>query len=94
MPNSNPVAAGIPLQLKLLPQYLKQYGYKSHMVGKYIVKIVYSGAKLNILKLFYSRWHVGSCNLNYTPAKRGFDSFYGFFYGQNNYYTHRGNFFV
>ncbi|CAF0746120.1 unnamed protein product [Brachionus calyciflorus] len=35
------------------------------------------------------KWHVGSCSLDLTPAHRGFDSFYGFFYGEENYYTHR-----
>lgn len=35
------------------------------------------------------KWHLGFCNQNFTPAHRGFDSFYGFFNGQERYYSHR-----
>lgn len=35
------------------------------------------------------RWHLGFCNWNYTPTYRGFDSFYGFYSGAEDYYTHR-----
>ncbi|KAI8519544.1 hypothetical protein Bbelb_028010 [Branchiostoma belcheri] len=33
-------------------------------------------------------WHLGFCNWNYTPTYRGFDSFYGFYNGQDDYYKH------
>lgn len=36
IPNDYGVEAiGIPLNFNLLPQYLKPYGFKSHVVGKY-----------------------------------------------------------
>jgi arylsulfatase A-like enzyme len=38
------------------------------------------------------KWHIGSCSILYTPVSRGFDSFYGFFYGEEDYYTHRVSF--
>ncbi|CAH1273824.1 ARSB [Branchiostoma lanceolatum] len=34
------------------------------------------------------KWHLGFCNWNYTPTYRGFDSFYGFYNGQDDYYKH------
>lgn len=35
------------------------------------------------------KWHLGFCDKKFTPAHRGFDSFYGFFNAQEDYYTHR-----
>ncbi|ESP00927.1 hypothetical protein LOTGIDRAFT_225566 [Lottia gigantea] len=55
------------LNYTLLPQRLKEVGYKTHMVGK---------------------WHLGFCNWNYTPTYRGFDSFYGYYNGAEDYYSH------
>ncbi|KAL8582265.1 hypothetical protein ACOMHN_037022 [Nucella lapillus] len=46
----------LPLQYKLLPAYLKDLGYHTHMAGK---------------------WHLGHCNVNATPIKRGFDTQFG-----------------
>ncbi|KAI8491914.1 hypothetical protein Bbelb_302870 [Branchiostoma belcheri] len=34
------------------------------------------------------KWHLGFCNWNYTPTYRGFDSFYGFYNGHDDYYKH------
>ncbi|KAL8597071.1 hypothetical protein ACOMHN_057560 [Nucella lapillus] len=44
-------------------------------------------------KLGYSthamgKWHLGFCNWNCTPTYRGFDSFYGYYQGQEDYYYH------
>ncbi|KAK7086020.1 hypothetical protein SK128_026980, partial [Halocaridina rubra] len=38
------------------------------------------------------KWHVGYCAEEYTPTKRGFDTFYGFHGGSQDYftYTHPG----
>lgn len=58
----------VPLDLKLLPESLKEAGYSTHLVGK---------------------WHLGHCNKQCTPTNRGFDSFYGFYGGENNHLTHR-----
>ena len=40
-----------------------------------------------------TRWHLGFCNDDYLPTKRGFDTFYGFYCGSEDYYYHfrRGN---
>ncbi len=40
------------------------------------------------------KWHLGSCNLKYTPVNRGFDTFYGFFGALNEYMSHRMDYFV
>lgn len=33
------------------------------------------------------KWHLGFCNWDYTPTYRGFDTFYGYYSGAENYYT-------
>ncbi|XP_025083095.1 LOW QUALITY PROTEIN: arylsulfatase B-like [Pomacea canaliculata] len=34
------------------------------------------------------KWHLGFCNWNCTPTFRGFDTFYGFYNGQEDYYAY------
>ncbi|GIY20658.1 arylsulfatase B [Caerostris darwini] len=34
------------------------------------------------------KWHLGFCNLSYTPISRGFDSFFGFYNGALDYFSH------
>lgn len=58
---------GLPLEFKLLPEYLKDLGYQTHLVGK---------------------WHIGSFSKEHTPNYRGFDTFYGFYSGEEDYYNH------
>jgi arylsulfatase B len=62
------IPVGLPTNFKLMPQIFKDFGYQTHIVGK---------------------WHLGFCNEKYTPVSRGFDTFYGFFNAQEDYYTHR-----
>ncbi|XP_037268761.2 arylsulfatase J [Rhipicephalus microplus] len=61
---------GLPSDVRILPQYLKEFGYETHLVGK---------------------WHLGSYKESLTPTCRGFDSFYGFYYGEGDYYSHTIN---
>ncbi|XP_077553325.1 arylsulfatase B-like [Haemaphysalis longicornis] len=58
---------GLPLKYKLMPEYLKELGYETHMVGK---------------------WHLGYFTWKHTPTFRGFDTFYGFHTGEQDYYNH------
>ncbi|XP_011500609.1 PREDICTED: arylsulfatase B-like [Ceratosolen solmsi marchali] len=60
-------ARGIPLNRTLMPEYLRQLGYGTHLVGK---------------------WHAGYHSVNHTPARRGFDSFYGFYNKLIGYFDH------
>ncbi|KAG8194369.1 hypothetical protein JTE90_010985 [Oedothorax gibbosus] len=60
-------ATALPIKFKILPQFLKNKGYTTHMVGK---------------------WHLGFYENKYTPVKRGFDSFFGFFNGKIDYYDY------
>ena len=34
------------------------------------------------------KWHLGFCNFNMTPTYRGFDTFYGKYNGEGDYFTH------
>lgn len=34
------------------------------------------------------KWHLGFFQTPYTPPKRGFDSFFGYYTGENDYYNH------
>lgn len=45
--------------------------------------------KLGYATHMVGKWHLGFCNWSYTPTYRGFDSFYGFYSGAEDYYTHR-----
>ncbi|XP_077515245.1 arylsulfatase B-like isoform X2 [Amblyomma americanum] len=58
---------GLPLNVRILPQYLHELGYESHLIGK---------------------WNLGYYTEDVTPSRRGFDSFYGFYNGEEDYYTH------
>lgn len=58
---------GLPLKFKLLPEYLKDLGYQTHLVGK---------------------WHLGVFSKEHTPNYRGFDTFYGFYGGEEDYLNH------
>lgn len=35
------------------------------------------------------KWHLGFCKWKFTPTFRGFKTFYGFYTGSRDYYTHR-----
>ena len=40
------------------------------------------------------KWHLGFCNESFTPKKRGFDSFVGFYTGAETYFNHeRGGYY-
>eukprot|EP01102_Stenamoeba_stenopodia_P000517 TRINITY_DN10506_c0_g1_i2.p1 TRINITY_DN10506_c0_g1~~TRINITY_DN10506_c0_g1_i2.p1 ORF type:complete len:544 (+),score=114.88 TRINITY_DN10506_c0_g1_i2:55-1686(+) len=58
---------GLPLNLTLLPQHLKELGYSANMVGK---------------------WHLGFYQSAYTPQMRGFDNYFGYWNGKEDYFSH------
>jgi len=58
---------GVYTNFTMMPQFFKEIGYRTHMVGK---------------------WHLGFCHEEYIPNKRGFDTFYGYYTGSEDYYSH------
>ncbi|XP_077542343.1 arylsulfatase B-like isoform X2 [Haemaphysalis longicornis] len=36
----------------------------------------------------FGKWHLGYCNWSYTPQRRGFDSFSGFYMGSQDHFSH------
>ena len=65
LPIGENIPTGLTLDYKLLPQYLKEFGYATHLVGK---------------------WHLGFCKPDYLPLNRGFDTFFGFWSGYEDYF--------
>ncbi|XP_064099097.1 arylsulfatase B-like [Macrobrachium nipponense] len=35
------------------------------------------------------KWHLGFCSWDYTPTRRGFDTFFGFYGGGEDHFTHK-----
>ena len=76
---------GIPLNKTILPQYLKGYGYSTHGLGKVDIcnPVCYKIISEYKIWIHIFQWHLGFCSDSYTPLKRGFDSYFGLFVGDD-----------
>ena len=89
---------GLPLNETTLAQVLNARGFVSHAVGKVsaVLGLVVLDTKLytdnlprqNTHRFPLQQWHLG-CHLTpFLPTFRGFDSFYGYYEGSEDYFTH------
>lgn len=58
---------GLPLNEKIMPQFFKNSGYRTSLIGK---------------------WHLGFYKQQFTPTRRGFDSFFGYLGSHIGYYDY------
>jgi hypothetical protein len=64
--------------------------YSSYSYKNYLDSSITRCALGSIIFLYLIiRWHLGYCKDEVTPTYRGFNSFYGFYGGSENYYTYR-----
>ena len=74
---------GLDTDYKILPQFLSQAGYKSHLVGKW-----HLGKFMNANPWFENNFfQSGFCKKEFLPNHRGFDSFFGQWSHVVDYYT-------
>ncbi|KAM7294979.1 arylsulfatase B [Ixodes scapularis] len=76
---------GLPVNFQILPQYLKNLGYRTHMVGKILPQYL---KNLGYRTHMVGKWHLGYYKEAYTPTERGFESFYGYYNFGEDYYNH------
>ena len=50
--------------------------------------ILWLNKAVNNSSTFHSRWHLGFCDVKCTATYRGFDTFYGFYQGYIDHYSH------
>ena len=83
--------AGLPLDIETLPQMLKRAtgragspsdGGDSSSAGPAAARLPYQTHAVG-------KWHLGQSSWKQTPTFRGFDSFFGFYWGGQDYFTHK-----
>ena len=76
--------SGLATIFPLLPEMLKEEGYSTHLVLKWLLlfRTRLPSFKLNNFLTFLlkiGKWHLGYCHPDYLPTRRGFDTFFGLF---------------
>ena len=76
--------SGLDTIFPLLLEMLKEEGYSTHLVLKWLLLIRTRLPSFNLnnfltFLLKIGKWHLGYCHPDYLPTRRGFDTFFGLF---------------
>ena len=88
--NPNPVddKGGVDLRMTLLPEKLRQAGYRTAMTGELKSHIPEARATYTCLYFLHAgKWHSGARSMDNLPINRGFDYHLGFLTGGEDHYN-------
>ncbi len=80
--------AGLPLNIETLPEMLKRANIKTNANERSNGKSTEVQQEQTYQTHGVGKWHIGHSSWEQTPTFRGFDSFFGFYQGGQDYFTH------
>ena len=83
--------AGLPLNIETLPEMLKRAKVRTKASSNHTdaTKSDHKSTEFQTYRTHaVGKWHIGHSSWEQTPTFRGFDSFFGFYQGGQDYFTH------